>query len=109
MQFVSGTASYDDGAMSPLSADDSTPSVSHKSKSSVSAEIDEVDNDDYNGNVDYLSTPLTSRSLATIGTGASETSGISLGEIESELHELIAKVNAGEQYNEKRLDQLILN
>ena len=52
-----------------------------------------------------VSSGASCRSLGN--TGGTDASGISLTDIEQELHEIIAKVNSGATYDEKRLDFLI--
>jgi hypothetical protein len=54
-----------------------------------------------------FSTPHTARSTGTNASVATEGSLLSLTDIEHELHEIIAKVNSGQTYDEKHLDKLI--
>jgi hypothetical protein len=77
---------------------------------------DDDDEDDGNGGYDGeivqdwddcgdLVTPT--RSVKSTQSGKSDASGLSLADIEQELHDIIAKVNAGSNYDVKRLDFLI--
>ena len=107
MEFVQNSEAVDAGfvtePLSPLSEADGTP-LSVRDRKNFT-DVQGAD-DDYNSDeaADEYATPLTAHSIATNGT---ESSGVSLADIEHELHEIIAKVNAGQEYNEKRLDTLI--
>ena len=99
MEFI--THENSTGEMSPLSRD-VTPRTRDKT-------TDYEEENIYDNNIDEneIGTPYSTKSIQSINTTGTNASGISLSEIETELHEIIAKVNAGESYNEKRLDVLI--
>ena len=82
--------------VSPLS----TPGTSHKTPATKATFASGEDN----------STPQTMRTMETNASAKSHATGssmFSLADIERELNSVIEKVNMGEKYDEKRLDQLI--
>jgi len=101
MQFVADNPS-------PLSSPES-PRKEHTSSAGDGEEDNQcgTDSDADDINEELFLTPRTVRSTGTIGSVGTDGSMLSLTDIEHELHEIIAKVNSGQEYDEKHLDRLI--